>query len=151
MLGLGWVPTFFFTVSTLGYIVPYIISTSYGHVYFIFPAISDSGVHMPESLVFRELINISGFLSICNIYVRYRQYQLILSALQEPNLEWIKKVNFWCTVNGCIGGIAVTFIANFKSRKVSKVKLEPLSLKIRVNELCCCSLFKTLVWFLLAT
>ncbi|XP_065643504.1 DNA damage-regulated autophagy modulator protein 2 [Hydra vulgaris] len=113
------IPSLFFTITVLGYIIPYIISTKNGHVKFIFPAISDTGINLPESFFFRQLLNLSGFLSICNVFVRYEQCSLYLAQLNDSNLTLVKKINFWCLINGIVGGIGVTFVANFRSEKVS--------------------------------
>ena len=130
-LGLGWIPTLFNIVTTLSYVLPYIISTSYGHVAYIFPAISDSGVHFPESLIFRELLNLSAFLSLVNIYVRYKQYQLILASIRGfGQQELFTTLNFACSSIGIFGGIALTFVANFKSKKVMRILILSLYLVI---------------------
>ena len=133
MIGLGWVPIIFVAISTSGYIIPYFISSTLGHVYFVFPAISDSGVRLPEALVFRELLNISGFLSLCNVYIRYNQYQLILSALQDDRLDWIHRINIWCASCGTIGGLAITFVANFRSKKVYFLSFRTHSLTLLIT------------------
>ena len=123
MQTLVWIPILFCAITTLGYVIPYIISTSNGHVYYIFPAISETGNHLPESLFFRELLNLSGFLSICNVYVRYEQYNLIVAEL-NASLTSIKKINLWCLINGVLGGIGVTFVANFKSEAPNPLNTE---------------------------
>jgi len=119
-IGLGWVPILFFVVTLTGYVIPYFIATSQQHVYFLLPAISDSGVRSPESFVFRELVNLSGFLSICNVYIRYKQYEMY-TTFDAYNLSWLRKLNLLCLLDGLLGGVAVTFVANFKSKRVSGV------------------------------
>ena len=115
---LGWVPIIFVFSTILGYFVPYFIATYTGHVYPFFPAISDSGIMEPESLVFREMMNISGFLAMTTTFIRYLQLQLVLSSIHSRIPSYIQQSNFSAMIVGEIGGIAVTFVGNFSAKKV---------------------------------
>ena len=119
MFGLGWVPVLFVLVTFAGYIVPYIIALQFRHVYPILPAISDSGILLPESLVFREMMNLSGFLGIATSYIRYMQYQLITTLLGKDIVPvLVQKLNTIAVIVGVTGGLCVTFVGNFRAKKV---------------------------------
>ena len=119
---LGWVPIIFVFSTILGYFVPYFIATYTGHVYPFFPAISDSGIMEPESLVFREMMNISGFLAMTTTFIRYLQLQLVLSSIHSRIPSYIQQSNFSAMIVGEIGGIAVTFVGNFSAKKVCMIQ-----------------------------
>ena len=119
MSSLGWIPIVFVFATVLGYFIPYLIATYTGHVYPFFPTISDSGILVPESLVFREMMNLSGFLAIATTFVRFMQLRLITCALQRPLSSSVEKLNCIGMFIGTTGGLAVTFVGNFRAKKVS--------------------------------
>jgi len=123
MFTLGWIPIVFVLSTILGYFVPYFIATYTGHVYPFFPAISDSGIMEPESLVFREMMNISGFLAMTTTFIRYLQLRLVISSIHSRIPLQVQQLNFSAMIVGEIGGIAVTFVGNFSAKKVCKASL----------------------------
>ena len=123
MFNLGWIPIVFFVSTVLAYFVPYFIAIYTGHVYPFFPAISDSGILVPESLVFREMMNISGFLAITTAFIRFMQLRLVLSSLERTFHVKVEKINFATMIIGVVGGFAVTFVGNFSAKKV---RLNPM-------------------------
>ena len=122
MFNLGWVPILFVLSTVMGYFVPYFIATYTGHVYPFFPAISDSGIMEPESLVFREMMNISGFLAMTTTFIRYLQLRLVISSIHSRVPMHVQQLNFSAMIVGEIGGIAVTFVGNFSAKKVCTIK-----------------------------
>lgn len=124
---LGWIPIIFVFSTILGYFIPYFIATYTGHVYPFFPAISDSGIMEPESLVFREMMNISGFLAMTTAFVRYLQLRLVISSIRSHVTPQVQQLSFTAMVLGEIGGIAVTFVGNFSAKKVGTISTNSLT------------------------
>eukprot|EP00794_Sanderia_malayensis_P011254 gene11254-12434_t len=117
MFSLGWIPIAFVLATVMAYFIPYFIATYTGHVYPFFPAISDSGILVPESLVFREMMNISGFLAITTTFIRFMQLRLITSSIDIIPPILVEKLSFLAMLVGMIGGLAITFVGNFQARK----------------------------------
>ena len=76
----------------------------------------------PESLVFREMMNISGFLAMTTTFIRYLQLRLVISSIHSRIPMHVQQLNFLAMIVGEIGGIAVTFVGNFSAKKVCTIK-----------------------------
>ncbi|KAK5650441.1 hypothetical protein RI129_001470 [Pyrocoelia pectoralis] len=91
-------------------IVTYSISVGKKHAYKIFPYISDTGTYPPESCIFGQLINLGTLLMLLNMYLRYRQVDLIIQ-LHDIDCSKSNKIAMWFAGIGCLG---MSIVANFQ-------------------------------------
>ncbi|VDM74653.1 unnamed protein product, partial [Strongylus vulgaris] len=94
----------------------YILAVLRNDVEPIFPYLSAAGDHRPESCVFGLLLNLSSFISLAIIYLRY---SLIAVIVRDSDPDWIiDGVNIASFVIGMIGGSSMFIIANFQETAV---------------------------------
>ena len=68
--GMAILPISFIITIYLTLVISYIVALATGDIYPVFPFISDTGAHRPESSVFGQLLNISAVIGKC-LYVRF--------------------------------------------------------------------------------
>jgi len=108
-LGLGWLPIAFASCFLSGLFISYGLAVYYGSINPVWPYISDTGVALPETCVFSLFFNISGFLSLSIMVIRYRY---ISNAVRETDskIQRIASANMGI---GCISVLGFLFVANF--------------------------------------
>ena len=116
--GFGFLPIIWSVFSLGAPVVSYAVSVWNGHVYPFLPAISVTGSKSPEANLFSMLLNLSTFVSLFNIYVRYYQCDLqirrcmdIKDTLMRLNMTGLLFAGF-----SIFGGVVVS---NFQSNEVN--------------------------------
>ncbi|CAH1786819.1 unnamed protein product [Owenia fusiformis] len=97
----------------------YIIALVKGDVEAIFPYISDTGTISPESCIFGQFLNISAFLVLLTIYVRYKQ-------VTEYNKDEDARLRVLSRVGLGIGffiAAGLSMVANFQELVIEPVHL----------------------------
>ncbi|XP_031332635.1 DNA damage-regulated autophagy modulator protein 2-like [Photinus pyralis] len=91
-------------------IITYSISVGKKHAYKIFPYVSDTGTYSPESCIFSQLINLGTLIMLLNMYLRYRQVELV-SELHDTDCSKLNRTSMWLASIGCLG---MSIVANFQ-------------------------------------
>ena len=102
-----------FTMS--GVLFCYFYSVIVGHVYPLVPSISNTGTKRPEGDIFAETMNVSSFICLVIMYIRYIQVRYRAGI---SKYESIKRVNVVSLVTGAMTVFGITLVANFPSAKV---------------------------------
>uniref|UniRef100_A0A672K8Y4 DNA-damage regulated autophagy modulator 2b n=1 Tax=Sinocyclocheilus grahami TaxID=75366 RepID=A0A672K8Y4_SINGR len=97
------------------FIFAYITAVILRHVDPLLPYISDTGTVAPERCVFGLMLNVSAFLGVATMYVRYKQ----LRALGDVNDTRLNCLNLMGFVLGCGSSFGMCVVANFQVRTLS--------------------------------
>uniref|UniRef100_A0A673I636 DNA damage-regulated autophagy modulator protein 2-like n=1 Tax=Sinocyclocheilus rhinocerous TaxID=307959 RepID=A0A673I636_9TELE len=92
------------------FIFAYITAIILRHVDPLVPYISDTGTVAPERCVFGLMLNVSAFLGVATMYVRYKQLRALVD---DPRLNLLNLIGF---VLGCGSSLGMCVIANFQVR-----------------------------------
>uniref|UniRef100_A0A673I3M0 DNA damage-regulated autophagy modulator protein 2-like n=1 Tax=Sinocyclocheilus rhinocerous TaxID=307959 RepID=A0A673I3M0_9TELE len=90
------------------FIFAYITAIILRHVDPLVPYISDTGTVAPERCVFGLMLNVSAFLGVATMYVRYKQLRALVD---DPRLNLLNLIGF---VLGCGSSLGMCVIANFQ-------------------------------------
>lgn len=99
------------------------ISIILGHCEVAWPYISDTGVHIPESCIFSQLLNIVSSLIALTIVIRYKQViqQCRDSLLPDANkVFWLNKVSLFI---GLASAAGVSIVANFQELQLFTIHM----------------------------
>uniref|UniRef100_A0A8D0GSL7 DNA damage regulated autophagy modulator 2 n=1 Tax=Sphenodon punctatus TaxID=8508 RepID=A0A8D0GSL7_SPHPU len=107
--GLSFLPSALVIWTAASFIFSYITGVLLHHIDPLVPYISDTGTTPPERCLFGIMLNISSFLGIATMYVRYKQ----VSALtpEKPKIIKLNKAGFTLGMMSCFG---LCIIANFQ-------------------------------------
>lgn len=120
--GLGWLPALWSLFAGVAIAICYSIATSNDHVYPLIPAISDTGLKVPENAIFAESFNFIAYSVLVLMVIRYFQVREIVGtrAVEEaPKENVLKNLNRGSVVLGSIAAFGATLVGNFKSERVS--------------------------------
>uniref|UniRef100_A0A671NGV2 DNA-damage regulated autophagy modulator 2b n=1 Tax=Sinocyclocheilus anshuiensis TaxID=1608454 RepID=A0A671NGV2_9TELE len=95
-------------IWTAATIFAYITAIILRHVDPLVPYISDTGTVAPERCVFGVMLNVSAFLGVATMYVRYKQLRALVD---DPRLNLLNLIGF---VLGCGSSLGMCVIANFQ-------------------------------------
>lgn len=122
-IGLGYLTIAWTIFASLAITLSSSIAISKGHVYPYFPSISDTTVLNPEGPIFAVFFNITAFLTVILMSVRYLQLKMLQ---RRPQLNVIcpsfPRLNIASLALGCVSSLGITLVANFR---VSQVCFEP--------------------------
>jgi hypothetical protein len=101
----------------------YSIATSNGHIYPYVPAISDTGLGIPENAIFAESFNFIAYSVLVLMVIRYFQVREILATgtVEEIKGNTLKNLNKGSVLLGSISAFGATLVGNFKSERVRRV------------------------------
>ncbi|XP_019369343.1 PREDICTED: DNA damage-regulated autophagy modulator protein 2 isoform X2 [Gavialis gangeticus] len=116
--GLCFLPSALVIWSAASFIFPYITAIFLRHVDPLVPYISDTGIMPPERCLFGIMLNISTFLCIATMYVRYKQ----VCALnpEKPKIAKLNKTGFILGMISCFG---ICLISNFQKSALYAVHM----------------------------
>ncbi|XP_019639846.1 PREDICTED: DNA damage-regulated autophagy modulator protein 1-like isoform X1 [Branchiostoma belcheri] len=115
--GLSFLPIGLGVWTTATMVTTYIMAVLRGDVVPDFPYISDTGDKIPESCVFGQMLNISAFLSLGTMYVRYKQVEA-MNQTNSRGVRLLNKVGLWV---GLLTSVGLTLVANFQEGNVKTV------------------------------
>ena len=113
-LGLGFIPLLWATFTITGVLFCYFYAVIVGDVYPLVPSISNTGTKRPEGDIFAEIMNISSFVCLVIMYIRYVQVKHRLGAFYDN----VERVNIVSLVAGATTVFGITLVANFPSAEV---------------------------------
>ncbi|XP_038018277.1 DNA damage-regulated autophagy modulator protein 2 isoform X2 [Motacilla alba alba] len=113
--GLSFLPVALVVWSAASFVFSYITAIVLHHVDPLVPYISDTGTIPPERCLFGIMLNVSTFLGMATMYVRYKQ----VSALspEKPKILRLNKLGLTLGWMSCFG---LCIIANFQPELHSK-------------------------------
>ncbi|XP_037388301.1 DNA damage-regulated autophagy modulator protein 2b isoform X1 [Pygocentrus nattereri] len=112
--GLCALPVALVVWTAATFIFAYITAISLRHVDPLVPYISDTGTVAPERCVFGLMLNMSAFLGVATMYVRYKQVQ----ALTDFEQKRLVRLNTVGLLLGCISSFGMCVVANFQKTTV---------------------------------
>ncbi|XP_034623478.1 DNA damage-regulated autophagy modulator protein 2 [Trachemys scripta elegans] len=107
--GLCFLPSALVVWSAASFIFSYVTAVLLRHIDPLVPYISDTGTIPPERCLFGIMLNISTFLGIATVYVRYKQVYALSPG--EPKIARLNKAGFTLGIISCFG---LCIIANFQ-------------------------------------
>lgn len=113
------------------FIFAYITAVLLRHVDPLVPYISDTGTVAPERCVFGLMLNVSAFLGVATMYVRYKQ----LHALMDVNDTCLNRLNLFGFVLGCGSSLGMCVVANFQKTTLFAMHLVGAMLTFGVGAL----------------
>ncbi len=115
--GLGFIPLVWVILTLTGVLFCYFYSVTVGHVYPLVPSISNTGTKRPEGDIFAETMNVSSFVCLVIMYIRYIQVGYRVRSSYE-NTDNVKRANLVSIIAGATTVFGITLVANFPSCKV---------------------------------
>ncbi|NXI34697.1 DRAM2 protein, partial [Galbula dea] len=107
--GLSFLPVALVVWSAASFVFSYITAIVLRHVDPLVPYISDTGTVPPERCLFGIMLNISAFLGLATIYVRYKQVQAL--SPEQPRILRLNRIGLALGWMSCFG---LCIIANFQ-------------------------------------
>ncbi|XP_061869339.1 DNA damage-regulated autophagy modulator protein 2 isoform X4 [Colius striatus] len=107
--GLSILPAALVVWSAASFVFSYITATILHHVDPLVPYISDTGTTPPERCLFGIMLNVSTFLGVATMYVRYKQVDALNP--EKPNVIKLNKLGLTLGLMSCFG---LCIIANFQ-------------------------------------
>lgn len=101
------------------FIFAYITAVILRHVDPLVPYISDTGTVAPERCVFGIMLNVSAFLGVATMYVRYKQLQALIDV-SDTRLRLLNRVGF---ALGCCSSLGMCVVANFQKTTLFSMHL----------------------------
>ncbi|XP_073700527.1 DNA damage-regulated autophagy modulator protein 2-like [Garra rufa] len=101
------------------FIFAYITAIILRHVDPLLPYISDTGAMAPERCVFGLMLNVSAFLGVATMYVRFKQLQALVDS-EDTRLNRLNRIGF---VLGCASSLGMCVVANFQKTTVFSMHL----------------------------
>jgi len=103
----------------VAFFVSYGIAVSRNDVQRIWPFISDTGAHPPESCIFGQLLNMSAALMMVSLYLRHRHIMAFFRAKEERK-QIILTSRIFLGI-GIFAAFGMMLVANFQENTVSQV------------------------------
>ncbi|XP_052670165.1 DNA damage-regulated autophagy modulator protein 2 isoform X2 [Harpia harpyja] len=119
--GLSFLPVALVVWSAASFVFSYITAIVLHHVDPLVPYISDTGTIPPERCLFGIMLNISSFLGMATMYVRYKQVYAL-----NPEKSKIIKLNKIGLTLGLMSCFGLCIIANFQSPSYTQRSQPPL-------------------------
>lgn len=113
------IPTLVCLITPVTFIVTFILSVYYGHVFPLIPYISDTGANFPESCVFSQFLNIAALLLSCCVYVRGLQVDIF--ATFKFRVGRRLRLNTLATYIGYVSCLGLSVVANFQVNRLKPV------------------------------
>ncbi|XP_061731422.1 DNA damage-regulated autophagy modulator protein 2-like [Nerophis ophidion] len=117
--GLSFLPTLLVIWTWASFVFAYVTAVLLRHVDPLVPYISDTGTMAPERCVFGFMLDVSAFLGMATVYVRYKQVE----ALTDNNERRILKVNRLGLLLGLCSSLGMCVVANFQKTTLFSVHL----------------------------
>lgn len=129
--GLCVLPAALVTWTAATFIFAYIMAVILRHVDPLVPYISDTGTVAPERCVFGLMLNVSAFLGVATMYVRYKQLQALMDV-NDTRLNLLNQIGF---VLGCGSSLGMCVVANFQKTTLFAMHLVGAMLTFGVGAL----------------
>lgn len=117
--GLCFLPAALVVWTSASFVFAYITAVVLRHVDPLVPYISDTGTMAPERCVFGIMLDVSAFLGIATVYVRYKQVE----ALTGDEEARIFRLNRLGLLLGWISSFGMCVVANFQKTTLFSMHL----------------------------
>ncbi|KAG1946178.1 DNA damage-regulated autophagy modulator protein 2b [Pimephales promelas] len=117
--GLCVLPVALVIWTSATFIFAYITAVVLRHVDPLVPYISDTGTVAPERCVFGLMLNVSAFLGVATMYVRYKQLQALVDDA-DTRLNCLNRVGL---ALGCGSSFGMCVVANFQKTTLFSMHL----------------------------
>ncbi|KAM9758951.1 DNA damage-regulated autophagy modulator protein 2b [Menidia menidia] len=117
--GLCFLPAALVVWTAASFVFAYVTAVVLRHVDPLVPYISDTGTMAPERCVFGIMLDVSAFLGMCTVYVRYKQVEA-LTAEDELKLHRLNRLGLWL---GLVSSFGMCVVANFQKTTLFSVHL----------------------------
>lgn len=115
--GLCFLPAALVIWTSASFVFAYITSVLLRHVDPLLPYISDTGTTAPERCLFGIMLDVSAFLGVFTVYVRYKQVGALSS---DPRLLRLNQVGL---ALGVVSSFGMCVVANFQKTTMFPVHL----------------------------
>ena len=109
--GTNYLPALFAGILVISIIISFVIAVAQSDITPWFPAISDTATKSPESNIFSQLVNISTFIGLILIYIRYLQVKRDIEWLEGAGVA--RRLNKYSLPIGLIAILGSSIVANF--------------------------------------
>lgn len=99
------------------------ISILLNHCEVAWPYISDTGVHIPESCIFSQLLNIASTLIALTIAIRYKQVEQQCRDNLIPDANRVIAINKRSFVVGLLSAAGLSIVANFQELQLFTIHM----------------------------
>lgn len=117
--------------TSASFVFAYITAVSLKHVDPLVPYISDTGTMAPERCVFGIMLDVSAFLGVFTVYLRYKQVEA-LTADSETRMLRLNTVGL---VLGVLSSLGMCVVANFQKTALFPVHMFGAVLTLGVGAL----------------
>ncbi|KAM8913733.1 DNA damage-regulated autophagy modulator protein 2b [Spinachia spinachia] len=117
--GLCFLPAALVVWTAASFVFAYITAVVLRHVDPLVPYISDTGTTAPERCVFGIMLDVSAFLGMATVYVRYKQVEA-LTGEAEPRLT---RMNRFGLLLGLVSSFGMAVVANFQKTTLFSMHL----------------------------
>ncbi|XP_067855344.1 DNA damage-regulated autophagy modulator protein 1 isoform X1 [Heptranchias perlo] len=117
MIGTSYLPIVLVIWSCAAFVISFSIAVLTRHVDPLVPFISDTGTLPPERCIFGLMINISAFLGVVAMYVRYK----LLKTLNKRKPSINPQLNIAALACGALGCFGMCIVANFQETALAPV------------------------------
>ncbi|XP_004547462.1 DNA damage-regulated autophagy modulator protein 2 [Maylandia zebra] len=112
--GMCFLPAALVVWTAASFIFPYITAVVLRHVDPFVPYISDTGTMAPERCVFGIMMDVSAFLGMATMYVRYKQVEALL-GVDDLKLLRLNCIGLWV---GWTSSFGMCVVANFQKTTI---------------------------------
>ena len=109
--GANYFPVLFASILFISIITSFVIAVAQSDITPWFPAISDTATKSPESNIFSQLVNISTFIGLILMYIRYLQVKRDIEWLEGSGITVV--LNKYSLPVGLIAILGCSIVANF--------------------------------------
>ncbi|XP_019962746.1 DNA damage-regulated autophagy modulator protein 2b [Paralichthys olivaceus] len=117
--GLCFLPAALVVWTSASFVFAYITAVVLRHVDPLVPYISDTGTMAPERCVFGIMLDVSAFLGMATVYVRYKQVE----ALTGEDKLTLHRFNRLALLLGWISSLGMCVVANFQKTTLFSMHL----------------------------
>ncbi|XP_054472847.1 DNA damage-regulated autophagy modulator protein 2b [Anoplopoma fimbria] len=117
--GMCFLPAALVVWTAASFVFAYITAVVLKHVDPLVPYISDTGTMAPERCVFGIMLDVSAFLGMATVYVRYKQVE----ALKDEGELKLNRLNRFGLVLGLISSFGMAVVANFQKTTIFSMHL----------------------------
>ncbi|XP_037107771.1 DNA damage-regulated autophagy modulator protein 2b [Syngnathus acus] len=109
--GLSFLPALLVVWTAAAFIFAYVMAVVLRHVDPLVPYISDTGAMAPERCVFGIMLDVSAFLGMATVYVRYKQVEALTSGADNGG---VYRLNRCGLLLGLFSSLGLCVVANFQ-------------------------------------
>ncbi|XP_077384746.1 DNA damage-regulated autophagy modulator protein 2b [Festucalex cinctus] len=130
--GLSFLPALLVAWTAAAFVFAYVTAVLLRHVDPLVPYISDTGAMAPERCVFGIMLDVSAFLGMATVFVRYKQVEALTSSDGDTLVERLNRSGL---LMGLFSSLGMCVVANFQKTTLFSVHLLGAALTLGVGAL----------------